>query len=115
MRRSIALLVASLASLSAAAAEDQLTRAPGWEIAARNCGACHSYRLVTAQRGDARFWTDLIRWMQATQGLWEIPPKDEALLIDYLATNYGGEDFGRRPPIPARLLPGAESTPGADR
>lgn len=114
MRRTI-LLLGLLASASAGAAEDQLVRAPGWEIAARNCGACHSYRLVTAQRGDARFWTQLLRWMQATQGLWEIPPADEEALIDYLAANYGGEDFGRRPQIPARLLPGNEVEPPSDR
>ena len=24
----------------------------GWELARAHCGACHSYRLVTAQRGD---------------------------------------------------------------
>ncbi len=97
------------------AAEHELVRAPGWEIAARNCGACHSYRLVTAQRGDARFWRELIRWMQATQGLWEIPLEDEAALITYLATQYGGEDFGRRPQIPARLLPPDQAIPASNR
>ena len=114
MRRA-GLLLGLLASASAGAAEDQLVRAPGWEIAARNCGACHSYSLVTAQRGDARFWTQLIRWMQATQGLWEIPPADEAALITYLATQYGGEDFGRRPQIPARLLPPDQAIAASNR
>ncbi len=84
---------------------DALVRAPDWEIAARHCGACHSYRLVTAQRGDARFWTDVIRWMQRTQGLWEIEAKEEARLIAYLADAYGEEEWGRRPPLSPRLLP----------
>ncbi len=96
---------------SEAAPPDALVRAPGCEIAARHCGACHSYRLVTAQRGDARFWTDVIRWMQRTQGLWEIEASEEARLVAYLADAYGEEAWGRRPPLSPRLLPPA---PGAD-
>ena len=86
-------------------ATDELVRAPGWEVAAGHCGACHSYRLVTAQRGDARFWTDVIRWMQRTQGLWEIPPEQEATLVAYLADAYGEEEWGRRPALSPQLLP----------
>jgi len=26
--------------------------APGWELVRMHCGACHSYKLVTAQRAD---------------------------------------------------------------
>lgn len=98
-----ALLFGMLATGSVGA--EELVDAPGRELAAAHCGACHSYRLVTAQRGDERFWTDVIRWMQATQGLWAIPAADEARLVAYLAEAYGEEAWGRRPPLSPRLLP----------
>lgn len=82
-----------------------LVMAPGWELVRANCGACHSYRLVTAQRGDEAFWTDAIRWMQRTQNLWQIPAEVEAPLIAYLATHYNESDWGRRPPLSPSLLP----------
>lgn len=108
-----ALLLAALVPTAVSAEEasgGELARAPGWEIAARHCGACHSYRLVTAQRGDARFWTDVIRWMQRTQGLWEIEAAEETALVAYLADAYGEEAWGRRPPLSPRLLPPAPAS-----
>ncbi|MGD8415510.1 MAG: hypothetical protein PVH91_00490 [Pseudomonadales bacterium] len=84
--------------------------APGWEIARANCGACHSYRLVTAQRGDASFWENVIRWMQRTQNLWAIPEAQEKTLITYLAANYNETDWGRRPPLSPALLPDAQAS-----
>lgn len=77
----------------------------GWELARAHCGACHSYRLVTAQGGDEAFWLRTIRWMQRTQNLWNIPESQEQMLVRYLATAYPAEEAGRRPPLPAHLLP----------
>ena len=79
--------------------------APGWELVAAHCGACHSHALVTAQRGDAEFWRSTIRWMQKTQNLWQIPEPQEQTLIGYLATHYNETDWGRRPPLPGSLMP----------
>ena len=79
--------------------------ADGWELVAANCSACHSLRLVTAQRGDADFWREIIRWMQRTQNLWQIPAQQEVLLIEYLATHYNETEWGRREPLAASLLP----------
>ncbi len=79
--------------------------APGWELAATHCGACHSHALVTAQRGNAEFWRSTIRWMQKTQNLWQIPEPQESQLIGYLAENYDEKDWGRRPPLPGSLMP----------
>ena len=87
-----------------------LILAPGWELVAAHCGACHSHALVTAQRGDAEFWRSTIRWMQKTQNLWQIPEPQETTLIDYLATNYNETDWGRRPPLPHSLMPGSSSS-----
>jgi hypothetical protein len=108
-----ALLLWVLGCLPAAAApavdpESGLVQAPGWRTVAAHCGACHSYRLVTAQRGDADFWRGLIRWMQRTQNLWEIPPEQEDTIVAYLAEHYAETEGGRRPPLPARLLPPLE-------
>lgn len=112
MRRTTLLLLCAVLAPSALGADASeagaLVRAPGWEVAARHCGACHSYRLVTAQRGDARFWTDVIRWMQRTQGLWEIEAGEEAALVSYLADAYGEEEWGRRPALSPQLLPATE-------
>lgn len=82
-----------------------LVVAPGWQMVRAHCGACHSLKLVTTQRGDREHWLKLIRWMQETQELWDLPPAIEDQMLDYLATHYGEQDWGRRPPLPARLLP----------
>ena len=82
-----------------------LAIAPGWQMVRAHCGACHSLQLVTAQRGDRDYWLGLIRWMQRTQNLWDLPPDIEAQVLDYLAANYDETAWGRRPPIPSRLMP----------
>lgn len=82
--------------------------APGWELAAAHCGACHSHALVTAQRGNAEFWRSTIRWMQKTQNLWQIPATQEQALIAYLEANYNETDWGRRPALAQSLMPGAQ-------
>ncbi|MBK6599579.1 MAG: hypothetical protein IPG25_17535 [Proteobacteria bacterium] len=111
MRFVVALLLVSLAAFAARAddkldPETGLKIAPNWELAAAQCGGCHSHQLVTAQRGDREYWLQLIRWMQRTQNLWPIPAEIEEPLLEYLATNYNETDWGRRPPLPPTLLPG---------
>ena len=86
--------------------ETGLIKAPGWEAVKAQCGVCHSHKLVTAQRGDAAFWTGLLRWMQATQNLWALPEPLETEIVSYLATHYNESDWGRRPNLPPTLLPG---------
>lgn len=82
-----------------------LIMADGWELVLANCGACHSYALVTSQRGDEKFWRSTIRWMQKTQNLWQIPEPQESTIISYLAEHYNESDWGRRPPLAGILLP----------
>ena len=82
-----------------------LAMGPDWELARAHCGACHSYRLVTANRGDRDYWLNTLRWMQRTQNLWPIPPEQEGKLLDYLAANYSESEWGRRPPLSPALLP----------
>ena len=84
-----------------------LVVAPGWQLVMAHCGACHSYQLVTAQRGDEQFWRQTIEWMQRTQNLWQIPDDQRADIVEYLASNYNESDWGRRPPLSPLLLPSA--------
>jgi len=64
----------------------------------RNCTACHSAKLVMQNRATKEGWLEMIRWMQATQKLWDLG-KNEDKIIEYLATYYGPQKKGRRAPI----------------
>jgi hypothetical protein len=87
-----------------------LVKAPGWELVRAHCGGCHSHALVTQQRADRQSWLATIRWMQATQNLWQFEAGDEALILDYLASNYPPRPDRRRAPIPASLMPRATAS-----
>ncbi len=71
----------------------------GYEAVHDHCGVCHSLRLVTQNRADRDGWAQMIQWMQETQGLWPLG-KDEPVILDYLAKNYGPVKSGRRKPLP---------------
>jgi len=108
MRRLLTAAVILLLSASAAAETDAssgLIIAPGWEQVRAHCGGCHSHALVTQQRADRQTWLDMIRWMQASQNLWQFQPETEAQILDYLAANYPPQPNRRRAPIPASLMP----------
>lgn len=77
----------------------------GWELARAHCGACHSYRLLTQNRGDYETWLGLIRWMQETQGFWELSPETEDELLTYLAKHYSAAPSQRRLPLAPELMP----------
>ena len=97
-----------LATSASAADVDEatgLTVAPGWELVRIHCGGCHSHKLVTGQRADRQTWLDIIRWMQATQNLWQFDAQTEAGILDYLAENYPPQPNRRRAPIPPSLMP----------
>ena len=76
-----------------------------WQIVAAHCGACHSTRLVTQNRGSRDTWLHMIRWMQDSQGLWPFNEPTENMLLDYLEKNYGPVAASRRQPLPAELMP----------
>jgi hypothetical protein len=80
--------------------------APGWETVRTHCIACHSGRHFLRQTGTRDTWEDAIRWMQANHGLWQIPPADEKVILDYLAVHYAPRtDDYRRAPLPWSQLP----------
>ena len=75
-----------------------LIYAEGFELVRATCTACHSAQLVTQNRATRQGWRDMIRWMQATQGLWDLGDNETAIL-NYLATHYAPEEVGRRPQL----------------
>ncbi|MDX1403967.1 MAG: hypothetical protein R3192_05495 [Woeseiaceae bacterium] len=101
-----ALLAANVTTFAAEIDEASgLVKNPGWETVRIHCGGCHSHALVTSQRADRQTWLDIIRWMQATQNLWQFDPDTETQILDYLAVNYPPQEKRRRAPIPPSLLP----------
>ncbi|MDC0602499.1 hypothetical protein OAP14_05660 [Aliiglaciecola sp.] len=76
----------------------------GFEIVRAHCMACHSAKLVTQNRMTRENWLDTLRWMQKSQGLWDLA-ENEKVILDYLAANYSPIPSSRRPPIPANLMP----------
>ena len=67
----------------------------GLESVVQNCTSCHSAKLITQNRMSKSGWLSSIRWMQETQGLWDLG-NTEDLIVHYLATYYAPQDKGRR-------------------
>lgn len=80
-----------------------LIYAEGFDIVRGTCTACHSAKLVTQNRASREGWTEMIRWMQASQGLWDLGA-NELIILDYLAKNYAPEDVGRRANIDVEAI-----------
>jgi len=76
-----------------------------WQLVRTHCAGCHSARLVTQQQGSEEQWRTVIRWMQATQNLWQFQPDVEQRIVAYLARNYPPTRQGRRPLLDPSLLP----------
>ena len=66
-----------------------------WQLVRGTCTACHSAKMITQSRATREGWEQMIRWMQKTQGLWDLGPS-EGPILDYLAANYAPEESGRR-------------------
>ena len=72
-----------------------LVYADNFDIIRANCTACHSGKLVAQTRATRVGWQQMIRWMQQTQGLWDLG-KNEPIILDYLAKYYAPKEVGRR-------------------
>ncbi len=59
------------------------------------CTPCHSAKLITQNRATREGWIDMIRWMQATQGLGDLG-KNEPAIVQYLSEHYAPDQIGRR-------------------
>ena len=67
----------------------------GYELVLNICGSCHSFKLVTQNKGNAEDWRAAIQWMQETQKLWDLG-STEGPIVNYLAKNYGPVESSRR-------------------
>jgi len=72
-----------------------LIEAEGVFLVANNCTNCHSAKLVTQNRMSAERWDETIKWMQETQGLWDLGESQE-IIVNYLVTNYPPAKSGGR-------------------
>ncbi len=110
-KKVLVILTAAMLVLPMAAAavetdtETGLKIAPGWDTVKTNCTVCHSAQFITWQRGDRETWLSMIRWMQKTQGLWQLTPATENTILDYLATNYPPGKASRRKNLPPGAMP----------
>ena len=82
-----------------------LVEAPGHDLVAAHCSACHSTRLIAQNNMSRARWIETIRWMQDSQKLWPLGDAEPAIL-DYLETWYGPRQQHRRAPLPEHLMPG---------
>ncbi|MEM7573785.1 MAG: hypothetical protein AAF433_12830 [Bacteroidota bacterium] len=83
--------------------ETGLIYAEGFDMVRGTCTACHSAKLVTQNRATKEGWTQMIRWMQQTQGLWELG-ESESTIVNYLAKHYGPQEVGRRANLEVEAL-----------
>lgn len=67
----------------------------GFRETITHCTACHSADIIIQNRLDRDAWIETIRWMQRTQNLWDLGA-DEAIIVNYLISNYPPPDKGRR-------------------
>lgn len=67
----------------------------GYQLVINNCTSCHSAKLVIQNRMTTEQWNATIRWMQATQNLWELGD-NQTVIVDYLVDNYPVTNTGRR-------------------
>lgn len=72
-----------------------LIAATGFDQVSANCTVCHSAKLITQNRASREGWSQMIDWMQETQGLWDLG-KDRTIILDYLAKHYKPLEKGRR-------------------
>ncbi len=73
----------------------ELVEGAGLSAVLTNCTGCHSAKLIAQNRATREGWLSMIRWMQGTQGLWDLGENEE-IILDYLATNYSPQKKGRR-------------------
>lgn len=88
--RALTLLLALLAGPALAQDEfEGLAPGAGQEEVFYACSACHSTQLVQQQGLDRARWDKLLVWMVEEQGMAEIDAPERALILDYLAKEYG--------------------------
>ena len=81
MRPNIVVLV--VLAMPPASYAQELPPAPGSDVVARACTACHGLDVITDQRHDAKGWQTIVDAM-ITNGA-TVTPQEENAIVDYLA------------------------------
>lgn len=68
---------------------DGLPPGPGREEVFYSCQACHSLAIVKQQGLSLESWEETLVWMVEEQGMPELDPGEQKLILDYLSRNYG--------------------------
>ncbi len=93
MLRPLTIATIMVAASAAATAEDDplalLPAGPGQEETFYTCGSCHSIRLVVQQGLTADGWNETIDWMVDEQEMEPLEDDERALIVAYLAKNFG--------------------------
>ena len=63
----------------------------GQELVFYACAGCHSLMIIQQQEFSRRVWSEVLDWMVEEQGMAELPPEDEAIILEYLVEHYGYE------------------------
>ncbi len=91
-RAALAGLCLSLVFAASAPAEESefgvLVVAEGVEETYYSCIACHSEMIVAQQGLTRQAWDELLVWMVDEQGMPELDPETEAIVLDYLSAHY---------------------------
>lgn len=98
------LILPSVAAQSIDAATG-LRKEEGWETVRATCTECHSAQLITQNSGSRAVWQSRITWMQDTQGLRQLDPEEEDVILTYLSAQYGPRKSARRAGLAAHLMP----------
>lgn len=64
---------------------------PGRDEVFAICDACHSIKLVTQQGLSREVWNDILDYMIEEQGMAALDPTERALILEYLAKNFGAD------------------------
>ena len=87
-------VIAAVLLLAPARAEEDFGGLPegeGQELVYYACTACHSTMIIRQQDFSRRVWSEVLDWMVEQQGMAELAPEDETVILDYLVTHYGYE------------------------
>lgn len=92
LRRVLLAVVISLGGSLPAGAQDDYEALPdgeGKDMVYGLCSGCHSLKLVMQQGMSRKKWHETLEWMVEKQGMAELDPETEDVVLDYLAKHYG--------------------------
>lgn len=73
----------------ALAQDSVLPEGDGRDIVQAICSGCHSLRLVAQQGMSRKRWDKTLDWMVEQQGMPQLDPETERVILDYLGEHLG--------------------------